>query len=103
MRLLQPARGELEIADLNNRYLRRGLLQVARLGRLYAWFDTGTHDHLLEAAEYVRTIEMRQGLKIACVEEVAYVMGYIDRGRLKEAARRLGNSEYGRYLATLPE
>jgi glucose-1-phosphate thymidylyltransferase len=101
---LRPsARGELEITDLNNVYLEKGMLRVARLGRGYAWFDTGTHDHLLEAAEYVRTIEMRQGLKIACVEEVAYVMGYIDRDRLMMAARRLGKSEYGRYLANLPE
>ena len=103
-RELRPsARGELEITDLNNLYLRRGMLRVARLGRGYAWFDTGTHDDLLEAAEYVRTIEMRQGLKIACVEEVAYDMGYIDRDRLRAAALRLGNSEYARYLATLPE
>ena len=103
-RELRPsARGELEITDLNNLYLRRGMLRVARLGRGYAWFDTGTHDHLLEAAEYVRTIEMRQGLKIACVEEVAYVMGYIDRDRLNQAALRLGNSEYAKYLATLTE
>jgi glucose-1-phosphate thymidylyltransferase len=101
--LTPSARGELEITDLNNLYLRRGLLRVARLGRGYAWFDTGTHDHLLEAAEYVRTIEMRQGLKIACVEEVAYVMGYIGREQVMAASRRLGKSEYGRYLATLPE
>jgi glucose-1-phosphate thymidylyltransferase len=101
---LKPsARGELEITDLNNMYLRQGMLRVERLGRGYAWFDTGTHDHLLEAAEFVRTIEMRQGLKIACVEEVAYVMGYIDRDHLMIAARRLGKSEYGRYLAALPE
>jgi glucose-1-phosphate thymidylyltransferase len=101
---LKPsARGELEITDLNNMYLQQGMLRVARLGRGYAWFDTGTHDHLLEAAEFVRTIEMRQGLKIACVEEVAYVMGYIDRNRLMAAARRLDKSEYGRYLAALPE
>jgi glucose-1-phosphate thymidylyltransferase len=101
---LKPsARGELEITDLNNMYLQQGMLRVARLGRGYAWFDTGTHDHLLEAAEFVRTIEMRQGLKIACVEEVAYVMGYIDRNRLMVAAQRLGKSEYGRYLAALPE
>ena len=103
-RELRPsARGELEITDLNNLYLRSGMLRVARLGRGYAWFDTGTHDHLLEAAEYVHTIEMRQGLKIACVEEVAYVMGYIDRDRLRAAALRLGNSEYARYLAILAE
>ena len=100
---LKPsARGELEITDLNNVYLQRGLLRVARLGRGYAWFDTGTHEDLLEAGEYVRTIEMRQGLKIACVEEVAYAMGYIDRDRLLAEARRFGNNEYGRYLANLP-
>ena len=103
-RELKPsARGELEITDLNNVYLRRGLLRVARLGRGFAWFDTGTHEDLLEAGEYVRTIEMRQGLKIACVEEVAYHMGYIDRGQLLAEARRFGNNEYGRYLANLPE
>jgi glucose-1-phosphate thymidylyltransferase len=101
---LRPsARGELEITDLNNVYLRRGDLQVARLGRGYAWFDTGTHEDLLAAAEYVRTIEMRQGLKIACVEEVAYAMGYIDRARLLEEARRFGKNDYGRYLASLAE
>jgi glucose-1-phosphate thymidylyltransferase len=100
---LKPsARGELEITDLNNVYLRRGQLQVARLGRGYAWFDTGTHEDLLEAGEYVRTVEMRQGLKIACVEEVAYHMGYIDRDRLLAEARRFGKNEYGRYLANLP-
>jgi glucose-1-phosphate thymidylyltransferase len=101
---LKPsARGELEITDVNNVYLRRGQLHVARLGRGNAWFDTGTHEDLLEAGEYVRTIEMRQGLKIACVEEVAYHMGYIDRDRLLAEARRFGKNEYGRYLANLPE
>jgi glucose-1-phosphate thymidylyltransferase len=103
-RELKPsARGELEITDLNNVYLRQGNLQVARMGRGYAWFDTGTHQDLLEAGEYVRTIEMRQGLKIACVEEVAYHMGYIDRERLLAEARRFGKNDYGRYLANLPE
>ncbi len=103
-RELQPsARGELEITDVNNAYLRRGQLQVARLGRGYAWFDTGTHEDLLEAGEYVRTVEMRQGLKIACIEEVAYHMGYIDRDRLLAEARRFGKNDYGRYLANLPE
>jgi glucose-1-phosphate thymidylyltransferase len=101
--LSPSARGELEITDLNNVYLRRGMLQVARLGRGYAWFDTGTHEDLLEAGEYVRTIEMRQGLKIACVEEVAYNMGYIDRDRLLAEAQRFGKNDYGRYLANLPE
>src|SRR5207302_751257 len=96
--LTPSARGELEITDLNNVYLQRGILQVARLGRGYAWFDTGTHEDLLEAGEYVRTIEMRQGLKIACVEEVAYNMGYIDRDRLLAEAQRFGKNDYGRYL-----
>jgi glucose-1-phosphate thymidylyltransferase len=99
---LKPsARGELEITDLNNVYLERGLLTVERLGRGYAWFDTGTHESLLEAAEFVRTIEMRQGLKIACVEEVAYHMGYIDRERLLHLARQLGKGDYARYLERL--
>ncbi len=99
---LKPsARGELEITDVNNAYLRQGQLRVARMGRGFAWFDTGTHEDLLEAGEYVRTIEMRQGLKIACVEEVAYHMGYIDRDRLLAEARRFGKNDYGRYLASL--
>ena len=103
-RELKPsARGELEITDLNNVYLQRGILRVARMGRGYAWFDTGTHQDLLDAGEYVRTIEMRQGLKVACVEEVAYHMGYIDRDQLLAEARRFGNNDYGRYLANLPE
>jgi glucose-1-phosphate thymidylyltransferase len=101
---LKPsARGELEITDLNNVYLERGQLAVERLRRGYAWFDTGTHESLLEAAEFVRTIEMRQGLKIACVEEVAYHMGYIDRERLLYLARQLGKGDYARYLETLSE
>jgi glucose-1-phosphate thymidylyltransferase len=103
-RELKPsARGELEITDLNNVYLQRGILRVARMGRGYAWFDTGTHQDLLDAGEYVRTIEMRQGLKVACVEEVAYHMGYIDRDQLLAEARRFGNNDYGRYLANLPD
>ena len=99
---LKPSpRGELEITDVNNVYLQRGALRVEKLGRGYAWFDTGTHDDLLEAAEFVRTIEMRQGLKIACIEEVAYHMGYIDGERVLAAARRFGKNEYGRYLQRL--
>jgi len=101
---LKPsARGELEITDINNVYRERGLLTVERLGRGYAWFDTGTHESLLEAAEFVRTIEMRQDLKIACVEEVAYHMGFIDRERLLTLARLLGSGDYARYLERLPE
>jgi glucose-1-phosphate thymidylyltransferase len=101
-RKLKPsARGELEITDLNNQYLRAGTLRVEKLGRGYAWFDTGTHDDLLEAGEFVRTVEMRQGLKIACVEEVAFHMGFIDRDTLLAAADRFGKNEYGRYLKSL--
>jgi len=103
-RELKPSpRGELEITDLNNVYLQRGTLQVERMGRGYAWFDTGTHEDLIGAGEYVRTVEMRQGLKIACVEEVAYNMGYIDRERLLAEASRFGKNDYGRYLANLLE
>ena len=101
---LKPsARGEIEITDLNNVYLKRELLTVQKLGRGSAWFDSGTHESLLEAAEFVRTIEVRQGLKIACVEEVAYHMGYIDRERLPRLAKQFGHSEYGRYLQTLAD
>ena len=100
---LKPsARGELEITDVNNVYLERELLTVERLGRGYAWFDTGTHESLLEAAEFVRTIEMRQGLKIACVEEIALHMGLIDHDRLLALARGLGKGDYARYLESLP-
>jgi glucose-1-phosphate thymidylyltransferase len=101
--LVPSARGELEITDLNLAYLRRGSLAVERLGRGFAWFDTGTPDSLLEAGEFVRTIELRQGLKIACVEEVAWRLGLIDRARLLHLARALGSCAYARYLEALPE
>ncbi len=98
-RQLQPsARGELEITDLNRSYLDRGLLRVEELGRGYAWLDTGTHETLLQAGLFVQTIEERQGLKIACPEEIAYRLGLIDAERVKELAKPLEKSGYGEYL-----
>jgi glucose-1-phosphate thymidylyltransferase len=95
------ARGELEITDVNAEYLRRGQLHVEKLGRGFAWLDTGTHDSLIDASEFVRTVELRQGLKIACIEEVAYRMGFIDRAALRELAHRYGTNPYGLYLDRL--
>lgn len=96
---LRPsARGELEITDVNRAYLEQGELRVELLGRGYAWLDTGTHRSLLQAANFVQTIEERQGLKIACVEEVAYRMGYIDAAQVARLAAPLEKSGYGEYL-----
>jgi glucose-1-phosphate thymidylyltransferase len=96
-------RGELEITDVNVEYLRRNNLRVELLGRGFAWLDTGTHENLLEAGEFIATIEKRQGLKIACIEEIAYTLGYIDRGRLLELAEPMKNNAYGRYLKQVAE
>ncbi|WP_455823878.1 glucose-1-phosphate thymidylyltransferase RfbA [Pseudomonas graminis] len=95
------ARGELEITDVNNAYLHRGDLQVERFGRGFAWLDTGTHDSLLDASQYVQTIERRQGLKVACLEEIAYGNGWIDRDHLLERAKYFGKTGYGQYLYSL--
>ena len=99
--LSPSARGELEITDLNAVYLKRGDLMAERLGRGYCWFDTGTHDSLLEAGEFVRAVQRRQGLAIACLEEIAFRMGYIDRQHLSRLAAEMGRSGCGPYLMDL--
>lgn len=97
------ARGELEITDINRVYLDEGEMRVEVMGRGYAWLDTGTPDSLLEAAEFVGTLERRQGTKIACPEEIAFRMGYINEAQLAAAAERLGKSDYGNYLRGLTD
>ncbi|MDD0842216.1 glucose-1-phosphate thymidylyltransferase RfbA [Pseudomonas sp. Gutcm_11s] len=94
-------RGELEITDVNNAYLQRGDLRVERFGRGFAWLDTGTHDSLLDASQYVQTIEHRQGLKVACLEEIAFQHGWIDREQLLVQAKAFGKTGYGQYLYQL--
>ena len=99
---IEPSeRGELEITDVNRAYLARKSLNVEMLGRGFAWLDTGTHDSLLEASHFVHTIEQRQGLKVACLEEIAFNNGWIDRVQLAEQADRLKKTGYGQYLAKL--
>jgi glucose-1-phosphate thymidylyltransferase len=99
---LKPSqRGELEITDVNNEYLKNGRLRVELLGRGYAWLDTGTPNSLLEAGEFIATIEKRQGLKISCIEEIAYRLGYIDKEQLSMLANPLKKNSYGQYLLNL--
>lgn len=100
-RVRPSARGELEITDLNRMYLDAGMLNVRTLGRGYAWLDTGTMDSLLEAGEFVRTVQRAQGLPIAIVEEIAYENGWITRDQLMESAERYGKSPYGQHLRAL--
>lgn len=99
---LKPSkRGELEITDLNKLYLGEGKLKVKLMGRGMAWLDTGTHDSLLQASNFVATLEQRQGLKASCIEEIAYVRGFIDREQLLRLAKELGKSQYGKYLRNI--
>lgn len=99
---IKPSRrGELEITDVNKEYLKQKKLRAELMGRGYAWLDTGTHESLLEAGEFIATIEKRQGLKIACVEEIAYKLGYIEKDQLSRLAQHLNHNEYGKYLLRL--
>jgi glucose-1-phosphate thymidylyltransferase len=102
---LKPSpRGELEITDVNQAYLAMGELHVERLGRGYAWLDTGTHDSLIEASEFVRTVQKRQNIQIGCPEEVAFLKGFIDREQLRALGRAIGDkTAYGRYILALAE
>ena len=101
---LKPsARGELEITDVNRRYLELGRLNVVVMGRGHAWLDTGTHESLIDASQFIQTIEKRQGLKISCPEEIAYRMGYIDAAQVRRLAEPLSKNNYGQYLLRLLE
>ena len=101
-KIIKPsARGELEITSINQEYLKQKKLRVELLGRGFAWLDTGTHDSLMEAGQFIETIEKRQGLKVACLEEIAFRMGYIDSDQVKKLAEPLKNNGYGQYLLKL--
>ena len=101
---LQPSsRGELEITDINLEYLKQDKIRVELLGRGHAWFDTGTHESLQQAASYVQAIQDRQGLKVACIEEVAFRMGYIDPTQLRRLAGGMMKNDFGRYLLNVVE
>ena len=103
-KLQKPSpRGELEITDINNTYLEQGRLKVKQMGRGYAWLDTGTYDSLLEAAQFVQTLEKRQGMKISCIEEIAYKMNYITKEKLIELGNELAYNQYGKYLLRIAE
>jgi len=102
-KLKPSARGELEITDLNKLYLEEDRLQVKLLGRGNAWLDTGTHKSLLQASNYIATLEERQGLKVSCIEEIAFIRGYIDRKQLTELAKPLSKNQYGQYLMRLAD
>ena len=95
------ARGELEITTLNQMYLDQGNLQVELLGRGFAWLDTGTHDSLVEASQFIHTIEKRQGMKVACLEEISYRNGWMSKAQVEEQAKKLAKTDYGRYLKIL--
>jgi glucose-1-phosphate thymidylyltransferase len=101
--LAPSARGELEITDVNLAYLRTGELHVERLGRGIAWLDTGTHEALLQAANFIQAIEERQGLKVACIEEIAFRLGYISAGDVERRAEAMANTPYGDYLRRVLE
>ena len=96
-------RGELEITDVNKTYLDQDRLKVEQMGRGYAWLDTGTHDSLLEASQFVQTLEKRQGMKISCIEEIAFRMGYIDNDQLRSLGKNMKNNQYGQYLIKIAD
>ncbi len=103
LQIKPSARGELEITDINRLYLEEGRLNVKLLGRGFAWLDTGTHDSLLQASNFIATIEQRQGLKVSCIEEIAYKRGFISKEQLIELAKPLSGNQYGEYLLNLAE